>query len=91
MVNDSAYTNPDELTITTIEDVVYMGMKNDLSFIIGDVMNLYEHQSSYSPNLPLRGLFYFASLYRERIEDVKQKALYERSFTYPVPAVYCFL
>lgn len=49
MVNDSAYTNPDELTITTIEDVVYMGMKNDLSFIIGDVMNLYEHQSSYSP------------------------------------------
>lgn len=73
VVNDSAYTNPDELTITTIEDVVYMGMKNDLSFIIGDVMNLYEHQSSYSPNLPLRGLFYFASLYREQIEDVKQK------------------
>ena len=37
VVNDSAYTNPDELTITTIEDVVYMGTKNDLSFIIGDV------------------------------------------------------
>ena len=52
-INDSNYTNPDDLTITTIEDVVYMGMKNDLSFIIGDVMNLYEHQSSFSPNLPL--------------------------------------
>ena len=61
-INDSNYTNPDDLTITTIEDVVYMGMKNDLSFIIGDVMNLYEHQSSFSPNLPLRGLFYFSLL-----------------------------
>ena len=89
VVNDSAYTNPDELTITTIEDVVYMGMKNDLSFIIGDVMNLYEHQSSYSPNLPLRGLFYVALSGTDR--RCETKALYERSFTYPVPAVYCFL
>lgn len=72
-INDSNYTNPDDLTITTIEDVVYMGMKNDLSFIIGDVMNLYEHQSSFSPNLPLRGLFYFSSLYREYIEPVKYR------------------
>ena len=46
-VNESNYTNPDELEITTMEDVVYMGMKNDLSFIIGDEMSLYEHQSSH--------------------------------------------
>ena len=49
-INNSDYTNPEDLTITTIEDVVYMGMKNDLSFLIDDVLNLYEHQSSYSPN-----------------------------------------
>ena len=90
VVNDSAYTNPDELTITTIEDVVYMGMKNDLSFIIGDVMNLYEHQSSYSPNLPLRGLFYFASLYRERIEDVKQKLYMNVPLHIPFPQYIVF-
>ena len=89
VVNDSAYTNPDELTITTIEDVVYMGMKNDLSFIIGDVMNLYEHQSSYSPNLPLIVLLCVALSGTDR--RCETKALYERSFTYPVPAVYCFL
>lgn len=80
-VNNSDYTNPDELTITTIEDVVYMGMKNDLSFLIDDVLNLYEHQSSFSPNLPLRGLFYFSSLYREQIEPVKQR-LYTNSPLY---------
>ena len=72
-VNGSSYTNADDLEINTLEDVVYMGMKNDLSFIIGDVMNLYEHQSSFSPNLPLRGLFYFSSLYREYIEPVKYR------------------
>ena len=58
-INNSDYTNPEDLTITTIEDVVYMGMKNDLSFLIDDVLNLYEHQSSFSPNLPLRGCFIF--------------------------------
>ena len=36
-VNNSNYTNPDDLTITTIEDVVYMGMKNDLSFKVHSV------------------------------------------------------
>ena len=80
-INNSGYTNPEDLTITTIEDVVYMGMKNDLSFLIDDVLNLYEHQSSYSPNLPLRGLFYFSSLYREQIESVKQR-LYTNSPLY---------
>ena len=89
-INNSDYTNPEDLTITTIEDVVYMGMKNDLSFLIDDVLNLYEHQSSYSPNLPLRGLFYFSSLYREQIESVKQR-LYTNSPLYiPFPQYLVF-
>jgi len=89
-INNSDYTNPEDLTITTIEDVVYMGMKNDLSFLIDDVLNLYEHQSSFSPNLPLRGLFYFSSLYREQIEPVKQR-LYTNSPLYiPFPQYLVF-
>ena len=86
-INNSDYTNPEDLTITTIEDVVYMGMKNDLSFLIDDVLNLYEHQSSFSPNLPLRGLFYFSSLYREQIEPV----VYEFTTLYSISTVSCFL
>ena len=61
-LNGTDYTNEDDLKITTLDDVVYMGMKNDTSFIIDHVMNLYEHQSTLSPNLPLRGLLYFADL-----------------------------
>ena len=49
------------------EFVLYIGMKNDVSFLIKDVLNLYEHQSTFSSNLPLRGLLYFADLYRKMI------------------------
>lgn len=63
-INDSHYTDPDMLEINTLEDVLYLGMKNDISFLIGSDMNLYEHQSTDNPNMPLRGLFYFARLYQ---------------------------
>lgn len=62
-INDTEYDNLDDIEINTLEDVVYMGMKNDISFLVTDVLNLYEHQSTFSPNLPLRGLLYFADLY----------------------------
>ena len=57
------------MVVTTIEDVLYMGRKNDISFLIKDVMNLYEHQSSVNPNMPLRGLIYISMLYQGYIEQ----------------------
>ena len=45
-----------------------MSMKNDKSFIISSTMNLYEHQSTVNPNMPIRGLLYFAQLYDEYIK-----------------------
>lgn len=89
-VNESNYTNPDELEITTIEDAVYMGMRNDLSFIIGDEMNLYEHQSTFSPNLPLRGVFYFSSVYKAYIEPVKHKLYSDSKLKIPFPQYIIF-
>ena len=62
-LNDSNYTNADELEIVTMEDVIFLKMKNDLSFIISWRLNLYEHQSTYNVNMPLRGFFYFAQEY----------------------------
>lgn len=89
-INDSHYTNPNDLMITTIDDVVFMGMKNDLSFIIDDVMSLYEHQSTYSPNLPLRGLFYFSAMYRDYIEPMKQQLYTESPLQIPFPVYLVF-
>ena len=68
-VNHTNYTNPDELEITTLEDVIYMSMKNDMSFIISSTLNLYEHQSTFNPNMPVRGLMYFSRLYEGYIKQ----------------------
>ena len=45
-----------------MENAIYMSMRNDLSFLIDAQLSLYEHQSTYSPNLPLRFLLYLADL-----------------------------
>ena len=68
-INDSDYCDPEELEYNTLEDAVYLGIKNDVSFIIHNSMNLYEHQSTINPNMPLRGLFYFSSLYKKLVGD----------------------
>ena len=68
-INGTMYEDPEELVVTTIEDVLYMGRKNDISFLIKDVMNLYEHQSSVNPNMPLRGLIYICMLYQGYLEQ----------------------
>ena len=65
----SNYTNPDDLIINTIEGVLYLGMKNDISFIINNELNLYEAQSTWNPNMPLRGLFYFARVYEGYVAE----------------------
>ena len=72
-VNKRNYTNPDDLEIVTLENAVYMGMKNDLAFIMDMNLYLYEHQSTYNPNIPLRNLFYIADEYQRL---VVQKSLY---------------
>ncbi len=73
-LNGSTYQNPEELEVITMEDVIFMKMKNDLSFMIGNALNLYEHQSTWNPNMPLRGMLYFAQqfegLLASRNEDI---------------------
>ena len=65
-ISGKDYTDPKLLEINTLENAIYMSMKNDLSFLVDATMlSLYEHQSTYSPNLPLRFLFYLSDLYSE--------------------------
>lgn len=61
-VTGKNYKDPELLEINTLENAIYMSMKNDLSFLIDARLSLYEHQSTYSPNLPLRFLLYIADL-----------------------------
>ncbi len=57
------YSDPELLTINTLENAIYMSMKNDLSFIIDCRVSLFEQQSTYNPNMPLRFLLYISDMY----------------------------
>ena len=69
-INGTSYDDPDLLQVNTLENAVYMSMQNDVSFIIDMRLNLYEHQSTYSPNLPVRYLLYVADVYSEYTKDM---------------------
>ena len=91
-VNGSKYTDPEAIQVTTIEDAVYMSMKNDLSFLIADTMNFYEHQSTVNPNMPVRMLIYAGMVYSKYVEDKSNRInLYgSRQQMLPVPKLVCF-
>lgn len=87
-VNGSNYKDPDQLEIVTLENAVYMGMKNDLSFLIDTSILLYEHQSTYNPNMPLRDLFYISSEYQKLVD---KKTLYSSQLQkIPAPSFIVF-
>jgi len=89
-VNGSAYTDPEELEIITLEDVIFMKLKNDLSFMIANRMNLYEHQSTYSPNMPIRGLIYFSRQYEGIIAEKRANIYGSKLVKLPTPEYIIF-
>ena len=52
-LNGTAYTDIAKLQYNTMENAIYMNVKNDVSFLIGHWMHLYEHQSTWNTNMPL--------------------------------------
>ncbi len=68
-VSGTDYTDVDAIEITTLSDAIYIKMKNDISFLIDSQMNLFEHQSTFNPNMPLRGMEYFAELYGNYVRE----------------------
>ena len=72
-VTGNAYQNADDLKIVTLENAIYMGMKNDLAFMLETNIYLYEHQSTLNPNIPLRDLIYIGIEYQQYVDD---KSLY---------------
>ena len=84
-LNDRNYTDIEDLEINTIDDVIYMGRKNDVSCIVDAHMNLFEHQSTYNPNMPLRGMIYVAKLYEKYIEQYELNIYSEKLAKIPTP------
>lgn len=89
-INHTDYQNPDDLEVNTLENVLYLSMKNDVSFLVGGTMNLYEHQSTFNPNMPLRGVFYFSRLYEGYVADNNLMIYHEKRVRLPKPKYIVF-
>ena len=89
-VNGTAYTNPDDIIITTLTQVVYMGMHNDVAFLIMDEVNMYEQQSTFNPNMPLRLMQYTGNVYEKLITLWQKNKFGKKLIQLPVPKLVVF-
>lgn len=89
-LNGTSYTNADDVTIYTIDDVIYIDMKNDVAFILDSDLSLWEQQSTHNPNMPLRGLMYFGKLYDKYITDTNKNVYRKKLVTIPTPKYVVF-
>ncbi|MCR4686023.1 MAG: hypothetical protein K5659_00450 [Lachnospiraceae bacterium] len=89
-VNNSHYTDASLIEFNTLENVLYLKMRNDTSFLIKGTLNLYEHQSTYNPNMPLRQLDYLVKLFSSYIDKYNENIYGTSLITLPTPKLIVF-
>lgn len=89
-INGTEYDNPEELEINTLEGALYLGMKNDLSCVIDMMMQLYEHQTTVNPNMPLRDLFYVSDLLQKWLQERRMDIYSSKQILIPTPKFVIF-
>ena len=95
-IHGTSYDDISAVTINTIEDVVYMGMKNDLSILVSEIVSLYrslelyEQQSSYNPNMPVREFMYAGKLYDKFIHSARLNRYGKKLLPLPLPKLVVF-
>ena len=89
-LNGTDYHEASDLQVVTLEGAVYMVMKNDLAFVVAGTLNLYEHQSTMNPNMPVRFLIYLAGEYQKLIEQAEESLYGTKLITLPAPRCVVF-
>lgn len=74
-LNGSDYKNPGLVEMNRLEVGLVLTVRNDASFMIDNYINIYEHQSTFNPNMPLRSLIYFLEIVKKYF---KYKDLFSR-------------
>lgn len=87
-LHNTSYINEEELKIVTLDNAIYMNMKNDVAFLMVDYLNMFEHQSTKNPNMPLRDLLYIAREYEKLID--KQSLYLSSKIKIPAPRFVVF-
>ena len=87
-INHSNYDDPEDIKFNTLDDFLYMGMKNDVSFIINGQISLFEHQSTFNPNMPLRQFLYLAHIYEGLVQGGRESLYRPVQLVLPTPKLY---
>lgn len=69
VLNGSNIEDPSIVEMVTLAKGISLSVRNDAAFIVDMDMNIYEHQSSYNPNMPLRSILYFAEIIKSILKD----------------------
>lgn len=89
-LNNSNYQNPNDIEVVTIKNAIYVTSKNDLAYMLAGVINLYEHQSTINPNMPVRFLTYLAQEYQIIIERSNKSIYHDSLIMLPTPKFVVF-
>ncbi|MBR1471141.1 MAG: hypothetical protein IJ600_05810, partial [Lachnospiraceae bacterium] len=90
-VNGSDYDDPSQITYNTMGDALYMGMKNDVSFVLDMWLNIYGHQSTFNPNMPVRCLLYLGRLWSKQLIGNEKVSIYgKKQIRLPSPKFVVF-
>ena len=89
-VNGSDYTDSDALEFNTIDEILYIGMQNDVSFLLFFVLSIWEHQSTFNPNVPIRMFLYAAQLYDKYMAEHDCYRYSRNLIKLPRPKCICF-
>lgn len=84
-LNGTDYQDTSRFEVVTIENAVYITMKNDIAFIIAGTLNMYEHQSTFSPNMPVRMLIYLAQEYEILVKQAGRSIFGTKRLMLPTP------
>ena len=89
-LNGTCYDDPNEVKLVTLEDVLFISIKNDVAFILSDTLNLYEQQATWNPNIPLRLLCYGAKEYEKYVNENNLSMYSAKKMHLPLPKCVCF-
>ena len=89
-LNGSEYKDPEMVEIVKLETGISLTIRNDASFILDMYLSLYEHQSSYNPNMPLRMLIYVTEIFKGYVKAMEYDLYGRRRIDLPTPKFVVF-
>ncbi len=74
----------------TLDNAIYISMKNDLAFLLVGTINMYEHQSTVNLNMPVRFMIYLAQEYQMLVESASSSLYGNKLIPLPTPQCVVF-